>query len=148
MLILITVLLNFIGGIIEHADGAEKISITIIYDNYMFKEGTTPDWGFACFIEGTGKTILFDAGYSGQILLQNSDSLDIDFDNLDMIVISHNHLDHTGGLGFVLGKKSGIPVYFGNSFPESFSQNISNNGATPIRVNEPIEISETARVPR
>ena len=54
----------------------------------------------------------------------------------------HNHLDHTGGLGSVLGKKAGIPVYFGNSFPESFSQNISNNGATPIRVNEPIEISE------
>jgi len=54
----------------------------------------------------------------------------------------HNHLDHTGGLGSVLGKKAGIPVYFGNSFPESFSQNISNNGATPIRVNEPIEICE------
>lgn len=134
--------MSFTGSIIEPVKGAQQITITIIYDNYVFKEGTSSDWGFACLIEGTEKTILFDTGYQGQILLQNIDNLGIDLDSLDLIVISHNHLDHTGGLDSVLGRKSDLPVFFGASFPASFSQNISNKGATPIRVNEPIEICE------
>ena len=142
MFLLVSILLSIIGSIFEHVEGAEKISMTIVYDNYIFKEGLRSDWGFACFIEGTEKTILFDTGYQGQILLQNIDSLGIDLASLDLIVISHNHSDHTGGLDSVLGRKSDVPVYFGTSFPESFSQNISNKGATPIRVDDPIEICE------
>lgn len=142
MFLLASILLSFIGNIIEYVEGAERISMTIIYDNYIFKEGTRSDWGFACFIEGTEKTILFDTGYQAQILLQNIDSLRIDLDSLDLIFISHNHGDHTGGLDSILGRKSGVPVYFGESFPSSFSENISNKGSTPIRVNEPIKICE------
>ena len=31
------------------------IKMTILYDNYVFTEGTKNAWGFSCFIEGTEK---------------------------------------------------------------------------------------------
>jgi len=140
LFLLIFVWVTFSLSISAYGKDTDEISITVVYDNYIFKEGTRADWGFACFIEGTEKTILFDTGYQDQILQQNIDSLGINLDSLDLIIISHDHPDHTGGLNSVLEKKSNIPVYFGTSFPVSFSQNIINKGATPIQVDEPIKI--------
>lgn len=139
---LLLILLIWVITLQAQTQTSEQITLTILYDNYVHQTGTTSDWGFACFIEGTAKTILFDTGNNGEILQGNIDTLKIKLANLDAIVISHNHGDHTRGLNSVLEKKSGIPVYFGNSFPESFSQNISEKNATPIRVDEPVQICE------
>jgi 7,8-dihydropterin-6-yl-methyl-4-(beta-D-ribofuranosyl)aminobenzene 5'-phosphate synthase len=35
-------------------------TITVLYDNYVFDQACRSDWGFACLISGTEKTILFD----------------------------------------------------------------------------------------
>ena len=142
MFLFVYFLLSFSGSCMNYLEKEEQISMTIVYDNYVFKEGTTSDWGFACFIQGTEKNILFDTGTQGDILLANIDRLGIETDSLDMIFLSHNHDDHTGGLNSILGRKSDVPVYFGASFPATFSQHIANKGATPIRVDEPIEICE------
>jgi 7,8-dihydropterin-6-yl-methyl-4-(beta-D-ribofuranosyl)aminobenzene 5'-phosphate synthase len=135
-------LATFILSSITYGKGEDKISMTIVYDNYVYQENTKADWGFSCFIKGTEKTVLFDTGTNESILLENIDSLGIDVSELDSIVISHNHGDHTGGLNSVLSQKTHIPVYFGHSFPSGFSENISNKGATPVRVKEPVEICE------
>ena len=124
------------------AFGANTVTMTILYDNYVFQEGTTADWGFACFVEGYEKTILFDTGYHGDILLANVDSLHVELESLDVVVLSHNHADHTGGLGSVLGRNSDVSVYVGTSYITSFSAFISAFGGTPIPVDEPIEICE------
>jgi len=142
MSLIVFILVIFIGIIIEPVMGAEQISITILYDNTVYTPGTEAEWGFSCLIEGTEKTILFDTGWKSRILLGNMDFLGVNLDSLDLIVISHNHIDHTGGLDSVLGRKSGIPVYIGTSYPASFGQNISNKGATPILVDEPVKICE------
>ena len=140
--LLVFVLVTFILSTITYGKGEDKISMTIVYDNYTYQENTKADWGFSCFIKGTEKTILFDTGTNESILLGNIDILGIDVGDVDLIVISHNHRDHTGGLNSILGRKTDIPVYFGDSFPSGFSENISNRGATPVRVNKPIEICE------
>ena len=64
-----------------------KIRVTILYDNYIFTEGTQADWGFSCLIEGTEKTILFDTGTQPEILWHNIGKLNIDIDKIDMIAI-------------------------------------------------------------
>lgn len=52
----------------------------------------------AYFIECDGMRYLFDTGYS-DLLIKNANKMGISLLNLDGIIISHGHNDHTGGLG-------------------------------------------------
>ena len=116
------------------------VKMTILYDNYVFTEGTKTAWGFSCFIEGTEKIILFDTGGEGEVLMFNINKLNINPESVEMIVISHNHWDHTGGLFTFLEKKSRIPVYLPHSFPGEFVDKVKDAGASVILINEPAEI--------
>jgi 7,8-dihydropterin-6-yl-methyl-4-(beta-D-ribofuranosyl)aminobenzene 5'-phosphate synthase len=49
------------------------------------------------FIEAEGKKILFDVGYS-DAFVTNARKLSIDLLDVDFVVLSHGHLDHTWGL--------------------------------------------------
>lgn len=76
--------------------------ITILVDNTaLFDRMFLAEHGFSAFIEAEGKRILFDTGYSGAIL-ENAAKMQIDLLDLDFIVLSHGHFDHTGGLWHIL----------------------------------------------
>jgi len=47
-------------------------------------------------------TILLDAGYSNVTVPHNLNYLDLTFENLEAVVLSHGHMDHTGSLKEVL----------------------------------------------
>ena len=128
--------LLFFGG----AAVAEEFQVTILYDNTAFAPNTKADWGFACLIEGAEKTILFDTGTQPDIFWHNLETLDIDVGTIDMVVISHEHGDHTGGLWSILEKKSGILVYVPASFTEGFSRRVESAGARAVRIADPLEI--------
>jgi len=74
------------------------MKLTILVDNntfidrYFFGEPAV-----SYFIEDEDKRILFDVGYS-DIFIKNAQKMKTDLLNLDFLVISHGHLDHTGGL--------------------------------------------------
>ena len=53
--------------------------------------------GVSYYLEAEGKKILFDTGYS-DLFIENARKMDIDLLNLDYLVLSHSHLDHTWGL--------------------------------------------------
>jgi 7,8-dihydropterin-6-yl-methyl-4-(beta-D-ribofuranosyl)aminobenzene 5'-phosphate synthase len=53
--------------------------------------------GVSYFIQIDDLRILFDVGYS-DIFLTNGDRMGIDFLDIDQVVLSHAHLDHTWGL--------------------------------------------------
>ena len=74
------------------------MKITLIYDNTACLSDLIPDWGFACLVEALGRTVLFDTGAKGNLLLANMDKLGISPKSIDTVFISHNHWDHTGGL--------------------------------------------------
>src|SRR4030042_3456916 len=63
-----------------------NLRFTILYDNYLYKEGTKADWGFSCLIEGTERTILFDTGTQPQILMHNVEVLGVDLKKGDRSV--------------------------------------------------------------
>ncbi|MGC9514170.1 MBL fold metallo-hydrolase [Methanocrinis sp.] len=50
------------------------------------------------FIEEGPKKILFDVGYS-DLFIENARQMGIDLLDLDFVILSHGHLDHTWGLG-------------------------------------------------
>ncbi len=53
--------------------------------------------GVSYYIETGGKKILFDTGYS-DLFIKNAENLGIDLTGIDCLVLSHGHIDHTGGL--------------------------------------------------
>ena len=124
----------------KEIDKTEPIKMTILYDNYIFTEGTKSDWGFACLIEGTEKTILFDTGTKSDILWYNVEKLNADLGKVEQVVISHNHGDHTGGLQSVLEKNSNVSVFFPVSFAHEFISSVEGAGAKVIAVDQSREI--------
>jgi 7,8-dihydropterin-6-yl-methyl-4-(beta-D-ribofuranosyl)aminobenzene 5'-phosphate synthase len=75
--------------------------------DFSIFEGPGPDvvqaeHGFSAFIEferrGHGHTVLFDTGISPNGMVENMRRLDLDPMNVGTVVMSHGHLDHTGGL--------------------------------------------------
>lgn len=75
--------------------------ITILVDNYLTQLATLrlrllAEWGLAAYIHDY--RLLYDTGLTGTALLNNMRALGIDPDEPDTLVISHRHIDHTGGV--------------------------------------------------
>ncbi len=74
------------------------MELTVLVDNntlidrYFYGEP-----GVSYFIEDEGERILFDVGYS-DVFIKNAQKMNIDLLNIDFLVLSHGHLDHTWGL--------------------------------------------------
>jgi 7,8-dihydropterin-6-yl-methyl-4-(beta-D-ribofuranosyl)aminobenzene 5'-phosphate synthase len=74
------------------------MEVTILVDNTaLFDRMFVAEHGFSAYLEVEGKRILFDTGYSSAFL-ENAGKMKIDLLDLDYIVLSHGHFDHTGGL--------------------------------------------------
>jgi 7,8-dihydropterin-6-yl-methyl-4-(beta-D-ribofuranosyl)aminobenzene 5'-phosphate synthase len=93
------------------------MKITVAYDNEVKQEGLRAGWGFSALIENEKEPpILFDAGADSPTLLHNMKELNIDSENIGIIVISHAHADHTGGLSELLRINKSAEVYLPGSF--------------------------------
>lgn len=77
------------------------------------------------YIEDEGIRLLFDLGYS-ELFIKNSKALGIDLSDLDHIVISHGHDDHTGGLKhyFEENNKDKITI---TAHPDAFNEKSLGN---------------------
>jgi 7,8-dihydropterin-6-yl-methyl-4-(beta-D-ribofuranosyl)aminobenzene 5'-phosphate synthase len=124
----------------EEMSGSPQLSITVVYNNVPYQSGITTDWGFSCIIDGLGKTILFDTGADGDLLLANMKRLGIKPETVDMVFLSHNHSDHIGGLSRFLKFNPRVTVYLPMSFPSAFERSIKNRGARVVRVGGPKEL--------
>lgn len=66
--------------------------------------------GNATLVEADGVRVLIDAGFSGRDLERRLRSVDVEPESLDGIVITHDHGDHTRGMG-ILARRFGLPLY-------------------------------------
>ncbi len=97
---------------------------TILYDNNAYDPALQTGWGFACLVETEAGTVLFDTGADAPTLLGNMAQLGIDPQAIDVIVLSHVHGDHTGGLAGLLDTGIRPTVYAPEAFPASFKESI------------------------
>ena len=114
--------------------------LTVVFNNLAGQKGLETSWGFACLVEGPDKTLLFDTGGNGEVLLSNMTRLGLEFDAIDAVVLSHLHGDHTGGLGAFLSRNSHVTVYMPESFPRSFQEDVRRFGAGVETVSEPRQL--------
>ena len=85
--------------------------VTILYDAFGKSPSLTMDWGFAALVEYGGKRILFDTGNNARIFEHNVKALGVDLRNIDFVVISHRHADHTSGISYLLTVNPNVPIY-------------------------------------
>ena len=75
-----------------------RLSLTVLVDNTTLTDHNfCGEAGLSFFIETAEKKILFDTGLSG-LFLMNAEKTGISLRDLDFLILSHGHNDHTGGL--------------------------------------------------
>lgn len=66
--------------------------------------------GNCLFVENDNTKILIDAGESAKKIENALSSISVSIENIDAIVVTHEHIDHVKSIG-TLSKKHNIPVY-------------------------------------
>jgi 7,8-dihydropterin-6-yl-methyl-4-(beta-D-ribofuranosyl)aminobenzene 5'-phosphate synthase len=114
-------------------------TITVITENTVPAKagGLYAEHGFALFLQRPEARILFDAGPAGIATLNNAPRLGVDLRAADGMVLSHGHVDHTGGLAGVLrAMAKRVPVY---AHPDLFTDRYAKLGERMVYVGLPFK---------
>ncbi|HMR67936.1 MAG TPA: MBL fold metallo-hydrolase, partial [Anaerolineae bacterium] len=88
------------------------VKITCVTENSALRG--SPFWaehGLSFWIETDQGCVLFDTGQTASILLHNLALLGKSLLQINALVLSHAHNDHTGGLPVILSRRPGLPLY-------------------------------------
>jgi 7,8-dihydropterin-6-yl-methyl-4-(beta-D-ribofuranosyl)aminobenzene 5'-phosphate synthase len=85
--------------------------VTILYDAFGKPSTLKRGWGYSSLVEYGGKRILFDTGGDLGDFTFNANALGVDLSQLDFVVITHRHGDHTAGLNQVLKVNPTVRIY-------------------------------------
>ncbi len=100
--------------------------------------------GNCLFIQTSNTKILIDAGESSKKISNALSSINIDPNNIDAILITHEHSDHVKGLG-TFSKKYDIPVYANSKTWDAMSEQsskISDKNIKKFTIEENFEIGD------
>ena len=111
--------------------------LSVVYNNVPLKAGLQTAWGFACIVELPDRIVLFDTGGNGSVLLSNMKAMGFSPEEVDAVVLSHLHGDHTGGLGAFLAENPQVTVYMPVVFPESLKTELLSLGTRVVSVDGP-----------
>jgi 7,8-dihydropterin-6-yl-methyl-4-(beta-D-ribofuranosyl)aminobenzene 5'-phosphate synthase len=83
-----------------------SIQITTLSENCVTGVNLLAEWGLSILVEADNHKILLDTGTTFSTA-HNAISLGVDLSQIDRIVFSHGHFDHTGGLLHILKMMKG-----------------------------------------
>ena len=83
--------------------------ITTLVENAVYGRNLQAEHGLSLLIENNGYKILFDTGQS-DLFIHNATLSDIEIAEVNFLILSHGHSDHTGGLRHFLSvnKKASV----------------------------------------
>ncbi|MDX9872297.1 MAG: MBL fold metallo-hydrolase [Clostridia bacterium] len=84
--------------------------IKTLVENTACAEGIGTEHGLSLYIETKQHKLLFDVGAS-DLFMANAQKLGVDLSQVDLLIISHGHHDHGGGLKYFLEINSQAKVY-------------------------------------
>lgn len=82
----------------QTASGHKVASLEIKILSTMLADEGFGEWGFAALVEVDGRRILFDTGANEDTVQRNLKVLGLDLSDVEIVILSHNHADHTTGL--------------------------------------------------
>jgi 7,8-dihydropterin-6-yl-methyl-4-(beta-D-ribofuranosyl)aminobenzene 5'-phosphate synthase len=74
----------------------QNLKITIL--STMLADEGIGEWGFAALVEANGHKILYDTGARPNTVLENARETGVDLSDVQDVILSHHHGDHTTGL--------------------------------------------------
>ena len=86
------------------------IQIRCVIENLVYKSGLIAEHGLSVYIETQNHKLLFDTGQTNNFL-HNARQMNIPIADVDAVIISHGHYDHTGGLYSFLWENQKAKVY-------------------------------------
>jgi 7,8-dihydropterin-6-yl-methyl-4-(beta-D-ribofuranosyl)aminobenzene 5'-phosphate synthase len=89
----------------------DSLTLTVLVDDAAGPGPAKAEHGLAIWIDADRFRVLFDAG-PGQLLEDNARQLGINLAEVDAVVLSHGHDDHTGGLFRVLSDCRKADLFF------------------------------------
>lgn len=95
--------------------------------------------GVSYYIEDGDEKILFDTGYSS-VILENAKKMNINLNDINKLVISHGHDDHTGGLKYFFEENRNIELI---AHPECFNYKEDSKG---LYIGSPLSKQELSKV--
>lgn len=102
------------------------MKLTVLVDNNTYiDEYYLGEPAVSYYIEDEGKKLLLDVGYS-DIFFKNAEALGVNLNEVDTIVISHGHDDHTKGLRY-LSENDDFNNISIVAHPEAFTKKIYND---------------------
>lgn len=90
------------------------MKIITLFENTRKDEALACGHGLSLYVETDHHKILFDVGCD-QRTIENANLLGVDLKEVDTIVLSHGHRDHTGGIQAVLDLNTTCTVYMHKS---------------------------------
>jgi 7,8-dihydropterin-6-yl-methyl-4-(beta-D-ribofuranosyl)aminobenzene 5'-phosphate synthase len=106
----------------------KSLKITTLAEN-LVQAGGLGQWGLAFLLEledakGDPRKVVFDTGMIKEAVLHNAKIIEEDFKDVDCVVLSHGHLDHTATTTEIVAASGGVKVY---GHPHTFLPKFSEN---------------------
>jgi len=112
-------------------------TVTTLVENSVAQSGKAllAEHGLSFYIEAGGRKILFDTGQNLAIS-NNARVLGIDLSQIDTVMLSHGHYDHSGGLQSILASNKNFTLY---GHPDVFSPKVKKNNDNFKYIGIPVE---------
>lgn len=124
------------------APGHKVATLEIKILSTMLADEGFGEWGFAALVTVDGRRILFDTGAHDDTVQRNLRELGLDLSDVEMVILSHNHDDHTAGL-LTLRRQ------FAGTSPKALSKVYGGDGIFLPRISPAGQVSDRmARVKR
>lgn len=95
------------------------MKIKVLVENTSISEAFNCEHGLSLYIETKKHKLLFDVGASS-LFAENAKKMDVDLSEIDLVIISHGHYDHGGGLKTFLSNNSKAKIYISKKAFDNF----------------------------
>jgi 7,8-dihydropterin-6-yl-methyl-4-(beta-D-ribofuranosyl)aminobenzene 5'-phosphate synthase len=130
---------NFID--LASQDGNEMVQRALPLKGMDFANSIKAEHGFSTMvsvdIHGCRRTMLFDFGFSPTGAYENAEKLGADLSSIEMVALSHGHIDHSGGFETMVKhiNKKNLPMV---AHPAAFKDNRIIKVTEAFKINMPM----------